>query len=209
VRDWVAKRDPSCLIPLTDSFPAVWKCTHNSGGVVIVRDSGQATSAINRLSKLLAKPYGIGKGEWAYRFVKPQVVKESLITDNVDYKFHCVNGEVKWIQVIWGRENKKPFECILASDWKPSNVQMDEKMNKGACLSFPSKEGRKRLSELAITLAQGWKYVRVDLYWSDNQAWFGELTFWPRAGCYKNDADQLFGSLMNFDLTTKKRPIVE
>ena len=208
VRDWVAQRDKDCLIPLTDSFPAIWKCTHNSGGAIVVGDSSQATGAYNRLSKQLARLYGSGKGEWAYLYVKPQIIKETVLSDNTDYKFHCVNGKVRWIQIIWGRQNAKPYECIMAADWKPTGVQMDEKMLKANFTTLPPENARKRLISLAETLAQGWKYVRVDLYWSDNKAWFGELTFWPRAGCYKNDSDHLFGTLMNFSLD-KKRPIVE
>jgi len=208
-REWVRERvGPHVLVPLTDAFPAVWKCTHNSGGVRTVRNEAEAKAAHEALKPRLAKRYGLGKGEWAYQFVTPAILKETLLSNATDYKFHCAQGEIRWVQVIWGRDGVKPRECILRPDWSPMGVQMDDKMQRDDSPPLPAQEARRELEAVARTLAQGWQYVRVDLYHSDGQVRFGELTFWPRAGCYQNGAaDAVFGALMPIDLAQRREPL--
>ena len=61
-----------------------------------------------------SKSYGKGKGEWAYRLIKPGVVKEQKLEGTgVDYKFNCVHGEVKWVTMTWDRHGGKKKESIL------------------------------------------------------------------------------------------------
>ncbi len=65
-----------------------------------------------------------------------------------------------------------------------------------------------RLIALAEVLAASWRYVRVGLYWAQERAWFGELTFWPLAGCYRTKDEPTFGEMLELDLTDKREPIV-
>jgi hypothetical protein len=208
-REWVRERiGPEVLVPLTSGYPAVWKCTHNSGGVRVVFDAAEAKAAHRALTERMAKPYGQGKGEWAYQFVKPAILKERMLSNPTDYKFHCAQGEIRWIQIIWGRNQAKPRECILRPDWTPLGVQMDDKMVRDGDPPMPAEDARRELEDVARRLAQGWQYVRVDLYHSDGGVRFGELTFWPRAGCYRNgDADAVFGDLMPLDLSARREPL--
>jgi hypothetical protein len=65
------------------------------------------------------------------------------------------------------------------------------------------------LKKIAEKLSERWKYVRVDLYYGEGKPWFGELTFWPKAGCYKTPDQVEFGKLLDFDMTTTKPKVVD
>jgi hypothetical protein len=214
VRDWVAERAcPDVLIPAepgltSDRFPYVVKCSHDSGSAVRVDNAMQAARAYRHLAPRLARPYGVEKGEWAYQFVSPRIIAERALPEPVvDYKFHCVHGKPAWVQVIWDRASGRPREAIFMPDGSLTDLHMDDKMIH-APTGHPGRKAWSALTALAETLAEGWRYVRVDLYWSGGKALFGELTFWPRAGCYGSDDEPIFGELLAIDLTEKREPIV-
>lgn len=216
VRQWVADRaGEGVLIPATTifpppSYPCISKASHDSGSAVMLMTKGDLPRATNKLRRRLANKYGKGKGEWAYDLVEPQIITESLLDLPItDYKFHCVAGDVRWVQVIWDRQSGKPKECIFEPDGAVSRLHMDEKMiHAPTRAAHPGPEAWAALTALARVLAAGWRYVRVDLYWSRGQSWFGELTFWPRAGCYRNADEPVFGRMMDIDLSEKLQPVV-
>lgn len=191
-------------------YPAILKASHDSGSAVVVRSKFDERRAVTNLSHRLTRPYGVEKGEWAYQFVRPVIIVEDLLDEPVvDYKFHCSHGLVRWVQVIWNRASGKPREAIFLPDGTITDLHMDEKMEhcpvQGA---YPGDRAWTELTSLALKLADGWRYVRVDLYWSRGQAWFGELTFWPRAGCYRSQDEPKFGEMLELDLTERRTPIV-
>ncbi|WP_226576540.1 ATP-grasp fold amidoligase family protein [Acuticoccus sediminis] len=192
------------------SFPCVAKASHDSGSASVVRSELEAVFVEAKLKKRLARPYGVDKGEWAYAFITPRVIVErALPGEIVDFKFHCVHGAVRWVQVIWDRASGKPREAIHYPDGALSDLHMDEKMVSDPMHTpFPGPEAWAALSDLAERLAAPWRYVRVDLYWSERRPWFGELTFWPRAGCYRSPDEPAFGRLLEIDLTDRHPPIV-
>jgi hypothetical protein len=191
-------------------FPYIAKCSHDSGSAMRIENTRQAELAQHRLAPRLARPYGVEKGEWAYQLVPARVIAEQALPGPViDYKFHCVHGKPAWVQVIWDRHLGKAREAIFMPDGSLTDLHMDEKMQHCPVRDVhPGAEGWAALTGLAETLAEGWRYVRVDLYWSQGKPWFGELTFWPRAGCYGSDDEPIFGELLAIDLTEKREPIV-
>lgn len=193
------------LIPLAQEgeYPQVVKCNHDSGGTRLARNEQERAEAINFLTPRLRQPYGIDKGEWAYQFIKPaELFAERFVPwASVDYKMHCVHGRVAWIQVIWNRGRGTTTEAILTPDAKPTGLHMDEKMR--SANHCPFTPDWQALTELAEKLSQPYRYVRVDLYYGDAQPWFGELTFWPRAGCYKSADESVFGYLLAIDMQVK------
>ena len=204
VKDWVDDRVPNVTIPSTNSYPAVLKCTHDSGSVVFVNSFTEEQVARKKLEQQLKKPYGIGKSEWAYRFIPPAILKEERINNSdVDYKFHCVNGKIKWLQMIWDRySSDKTKESIIDVNGNVTQYHLDHKMSHVEQKHFCTDEQFIELKRLAETLAEGWKYVRVDLYWGQEQAWFGEMTFWPNAGYCDAGFDLIFGQMLDFDRST-------
>ena len=87
-----------------DSLPEqfVLKCTHDSGGLIIVRDKSKLDikAAKKKINKCLKRNYYSHGREWPYKNVKPCVVAEAYMEDDAtselrDYKFFCFDGEVK------------------------------------------------------------------------------------------------------------------
>lgn len=216
VREWVAERaGEGVLIPAKigmppRSFPAIAKCTHDSGSAKRVEKAADVLPVQASLAKRLARPYGVAKGEWAYQFVPPQIIVEDALPEPiVDFKFHCSGDQVRWCQVIRDRANGTARETILRPDGQPAGLHMDHKMSHDPSSDvYPGDKAWSALSDLAVKLAKGWRYVRVDLYWTKGQAWFGEITFWPLAGCYMTADEPRFGELLDLDLSYRFEPIV-
>lgn len=224
VRKWVAGiAGPEVLIPvlavganpealkLRERRSAlVVKCTHDSGSAMLVDDAAKIPVIEQRLRKHLSRSYGAEKGEWAYARVPRRVMAEfALPSPVVDYKFHCAHGWPRWVQVIRERDSGKPRETILAPDGKRMALHMDHKMaHDPDAAVYPGDEAWAELSMLARQLAHGWRYVRVDLYWSEGKALFGELTFWPLSGCYKTADEPTFGKMLALDLSHRFPPLV-
>ena len=56
--------------------------------------------------------------------------------------------------------------------------------------------------KIAAELSVGMPFVRVDLYQSNGQIYFGELTFFPDSGFDANllaETDEYFGSLITLE----------
>lgn len=195
---------------LPESF--VLKTNHDSGSVILVKKkhSFNQKPARKKLNKSLTRTYGWEKGEWAYSFIKPIIFAEEFIgaplqgTPPPDYKFHCSNGRVKWLQYIYDRE-ESPKEVIITREGTPLDIHFDHNMSHSMDFTPPSEW--ESLIETAEALASGFKYVRVDLYLTSGTIYIGELTFFPLKGCYKTPVQEELGLLLDFDLTTHKPPL--
>ena len=119
-----------------DGLPSAFviKTNHDSGTVILVRDKStldhEATEA--RIEKSLATPYGWKKGEWAYSYIEPKVYVEKFIDPQnsrapADYKFHCVDGKVRWIQYIYDR-GYEVKECVVEPDGQVTKIHLDHRM---------------------------------------------------------------------------------
>jgi len=205
VRNFVANRiGENHLIPLIggpwdkfedidfDMMPKqfVLKTTHDSGGVVICRNKDNfdiyaAKEIIN--THLKRKFYWIGR-EWSYKKITPRIVAEKYIVDESgyelkDYKIFCFNGVPKVIQVDFGRftDHKRNF---YSTDWKyigftthiyPTDPEIKIRRPK----KLPS------MLSIAKKLSKGLPHVRVDLYMTNDEIYFGELTFYHGSGFEK------------------------
>lgn len=168
---------------LPDQF--VLKCTHDSGGVVIVRDKSQMDlPAIRRkLEKNLKINYFYSGREWPYKNVRPRIIAEQYLAELSglrDYKFFCFSGEMKLLLVVQGRgtdhvtgnyfdENGEPVDLISSSF--PRDDRSPELPDSFAEM--------KRIAEI---LSAGIPHVRVDLYDVNGKIYFGELTFFDSSG---------------------------
>jgi hypothetical protein len=222
VRDLVeARTGAETLIPLlysgpryrpSTTFPHIAKASHDSGSAIRVTKREQYAAVHARMTQALGRTYGIGKGEWAYRLIKGRrVIVESCLPDPViDYKFHCSGGQVRWLQVISERGNKHgPAEAIFDPAGAITDLHMDQNMRHVPNPNMlPGDYEFSVMTDLAEILCAGWRYVRVDLYWTPDGPKFGELTFWPLAGCYKTKDEPKFGELLRLDFSDPSPPIV-
>src|SRR5690554_1888512 len=97
---------------LPNSF--VLKCTHDSGGVIIVKNKNDFNINIARkkINSSLKKNYFYSGREWPYKNVKPRIIIEKFMVDTkskqlIDYKLMCFNGSPKIVQVMSNRISGK------------------------------------------------------------------------------------------------------
>lgn len=97
----------------------VIKCTHNSGGVVIVNDKEKINKQrlAKKFNKMLKKNYFYIGRERPYKDIKPRIIIEENIQDKDskiqinDYKIMCFNGEPKCSFVCTNRNRKERIMC--------------------------------------------------------------------------------------------------
>lgn len=213
VKEWVAERiGKEHIIPtlgvwdrfdeidfskLPDQF--VLKCTHDSGGVVVVTDKkafladdeskGQKgiTKARKKLTVNLKKNFYYLGREWPYKNVKPRIIAEKYMVDESgielkDYKVHVFDGEPKLIQVDYGRftEHKRN---LYDTEWTFVDAQIQ--YQKDANHIIDKTKVLKQMLECSKFLAQGIPYVRTDFYCIDDKLLFGEMTFYHGSGFEK------------------------
>lgn len=196
---------------LPNSF--VIKTNHDSGTVILVRDKASLdkSAARERIENSLGQPYGWNNGEWAYSYIQPKILIEEYINPESDvpppdYKFHCVNGEVAWLQYIFDR-GFKTKECIVDVNGDATSEHFDQNMLHSE--KFTKPENWSDLLRCARELAKNFKYLRVDLFESDGRVFVGELTFYPLMGCYKTDGQRRLGQLLDFDRASYKPYLIE
>ena len=186
---------------LPDQF--VLKASHDSGTVYNFGPKGlDLKSSYHKVKRVcdraLSTHYGWSKGEWPYSFLTPRLfVEENLASEEglVDYKFHCVDGLVRWVQVIWDRDTSVK-EAIFMRDGRQLDIHFDHFMMKYRFPRIP--ERFTEAIELAERIAQQFSYVRIDTYIIGDSIYVGELTFFPRGGYYPGLGEVALGAWMNF-----------
>lgn len=185
----------------------VLKTNHDSGSVCVVTDRASSMYARRKIRRRLKRTYGMAKGEWAYAYISPLVFAEEFMHGPAtDYKFHCSSGEIRWVQIIADRATGKPRETNVDEGYATLRLHFN---HENLCVDEPpvQPETWEKMKGIARTLSSPFRYVRVDLYEYQARPIFGELTFWPLAGCCHTKDENAFGQLLNFD-TTFKRPMV-
>ena len=224
VRDYIRDRlGEDYLIPLLgvwdspdeidfDALPDkfVLKCNHNSGvGMYICRDKSKmdVESVKRELRRGLAQDYYLTGRETPYKDVPRKIICEKFMSDKpgasdfTDYKFFCFNGKVDCVMVCLERSSGDTKFYFFDESWELKRLNIrgkkapeDFTIPKPACLD--------EMFKIAADLSVGWPFVRVDLYESNGQIYFGEMTFFPDSGFDENllaETDAYFGSLIQLD----------
>lgn len=191
---------------LPNSF--VIKVNHDSGTVILVPDKElfDPQEVENRIKAALSAPYGWQNGEWAYSYVQPKVFVEEFIEPESkrpqpDFKFHCVNGKMRWLQYVYDRGNSTK-ESIILPTGEITSIHFDSHMQHKEDFTLP--KNWDEIKNVAERLAYPFKYVRVDMYCVDQKIYVGECTFYPLMGCYKGEGQKILGQLLDFDRSTCK-----
>ena len=191
---------------LPDRF--VLKCNHNSGvGMYICRDKSKMDiEAVKKeLRRGLAQDYYLTGREWPYKNVPRKIICEKFMSDSpdasdfTDYKFFCFNGKVDCVMVCLERSSGDTKFYFFDEDWKLKRLNIRGK-NAPEGFTIPKPSCMDEMFAIAAKLSQGMPFVRVDLYQSNDQIYFGELTFFPDSGFDGNllsETDEYFGSLID------------
>ncbi len=166
----------------------VLKCTHDSGGLVIVKDKSKLDLDKARETFAVAlkrNPYPVTR-EWPYKNVKPRIIAEQYMEneethDLRDYKFFSFNGETKAMFIATERaseteETKFDFFDMDYNhlDFRNGHPNADVLPEKPQCFD--------EMRALADKLSRGIPQVRVDFYEVGGRVYFGEMTFFHWSG---------------------------
>lgn len=178
----------------------VLKCTHDSEGLIIVKEKGLLdwNFARSKLNKALNQNfYYIGR-EWPYKNVKPRIIAEKYMEDDVDgelrdYKFFCFDGEPKALFIATERaSNDVKFDYY---DLNFNHLEIKQKYkNSSKCIRKPSNFNN--MIEFSRMLSNKMPHVRVDFYEVNGKLYFGELTFYHFSGFMPfepKEWDDIFG----------------
>ena len=171
-----------------DNLPEqfVLKCTHDSGGLVIVKDKAKMdkTAARRKIEKCLKKNYFYSAREWPYKDVKPRIIAEKYMENDAgageltDYKFFCFGGVPKIAYV------SKDISDDPRTDFFDMNFEhLPIKMRDPNAETPPEKpETFEEMRNIARVLSAGCAHLRVDFYEVNKRIYVGELTFYHCSG---------------------------
>lgn len=179
----------------------VIKCTHDSGGLVIVKDKNKLDieKAKKKINKSLKKNYYYCGREWPYKNVNPRIIIEKYMEDNKtkelrDYKFFCFDGIPKFMFLATDRQKNQTkfnfydmnFNLLPFTQGHPNDLRK---------ISKPEKFDE--MVALSKKLSVNIPHVRVDFYEINGKVYFGEMTFYHYSGFTKFDPeewDEKFGN---------------
>ncbi len=199
----------------------VLKCTHDSASTIVCKhksgfDLTEAKSTIE--SHLKKSIYSFGR-EWPYKHLKPQIIAEKYLQNDssadddyqeteikknelTDYKFYCFNGYVDCVMICFDRESKDTKFYFFDQNWELKRINK-RGIEAPDGFTLPRPTCLNEMFSIAAQLSKGIPFVRVDLYQSDKQVYFGEMTFFPQSGFdpnYLPDTDLYFGNLIDLSL---------
>ena len=187
-----------------DALPGqfVVKCTHDSGGLVVVKDktNWNKLAAKKKINKSLKKNYYYSGREWPYKNVKPKIIVEKYMEDTKtkelrDYKFFTFDGKVKTLFVATDRMKG---EHVKFDFFDAEYNHLDIKNGHLNADTIPEKPRNfEEMKVLAEKLAKGIPHVRVDFYEVNGKVYFGEMTFYHWSGLVKYEPqewDEIMGS---------------
>ena len=157
----------------------VLKCTHDSGSVYVCKNKEKFNYARikEKIENSMQIDYFYYLREKQYKEIAHKIIIEKFIENEsnepMEYKFFCFSGIPKIVMVILN-DNGIRKSNFYDMKFKKLDLKI-ENPNFGQCVKCP-KEFEK-MKEIAQTLSEGFKFIRVDLYCVGNQIFFGEYTF--------------------------------
>ena len=173
----------------------VIKCTHDSGGIVIVKDKNKLNkeSARKKINRSLKNNYYYSGREWPYKNVKPRIIIEKYMVDEIyhdliDYKFMCFNGNPTYTFVYSNRSGKTGTQAtFFDQNWKELDFKRDFKKTE---INIKKPINYDKMVEFSRKISKNIPFVRVDWYEVNGKLYFGEITFFPSSGFGKFDPDK-------------------
>lgn len=184
----------------------VLKCTHDSGGLIVVKDKKMldVASAKKKIDSCLKRNFYYENREWPYKNVPPRIIAEKFLDDNghvpIDYKIYCFNGEPYKVMLCLDRDKDEPTK-FYSFDFEWNLLRHNIRGKKAPeGFTLPRPQTLNLMYESAKKLSKGIPFVRVDFYDLNGEMYFGEMTFYPDSGfdsAILPEIDDLYGSMID------------
>jgi len=174
----------------------VLKPNHTSGNVFICKDKLKIdfNKLRKKVNKWLKREYYWLHREWPYKNVKPRIICEKFLEDNItDYKFMCFHGEPKLIQIHRNRGRKDQTLDFYDVNWNKTEIRRDKPTSQEF---IPKPKNLDEMLSIARILSKDEIHVRIDLYEVEGKVYFSEKTFFSASGFSKfakEEYDELIG----------------
>ena len=221
VRNWIEEKiGAQYLIPLLgvwDDFDDidfnelpdqfVLKCNHGSAMNVIVRDKKAfdkyKSFAREKINAWLNINHAAFNFELQYTRINHKIIAEKVMKDGDapdigNYRFWCFGGKPIFCGVDDGNLADLRID-YFDMNWKPNGFENANHPNSEHPEQIQPPKNFELMKELAAKLAEGFAFVRVDLYEIEGRVYFGEMTFVPGAGFFyykSKGTDEYLGSLL-------------
>lgn len=159
----------------------VLKPNHASGEVVICKKGEKEQinwhEVADTLRKWMRENYFDLSGEWGYKNISRKIICEKLLPGNIiDYRIFCIDGEPVLVNPTRdaGHSDRQGWTTIKF-------VPVEDRFGR-LSKDFQKPNHWDEMLEVARKLADGFPFVRVDLYNIEGKIYFSELTFYPSSG---------------------------
>lgn len=177
---------------LPQSF--VLKCTHDSNGVVIVKDKSRLNIPLARKkikSCMSRNFYYIGR-EWPYKDIKPRIIAEKYMEDSADgelrdYKFFCFDGKPKLLLLASGRATNNLRFDYYDMNYNHLNIVQDHPNSE---IYIHPPKNFELMKTIARKLSEDMVHARIDFYEVDGNVYFGEITLYHHSGFAKYEPSE-------------------
>lgn len=173
-------------LPEVEAFEFPPRCcikpTHLSGRVTL-RLAGEPVDR-EILRQWLRTDYYAKSRQANYRGLAPKIIVEPILYDDpnlADYKFFCVAGEPRMIQVDFDRATAHS-RSLFDTAWRPLAYGLGYPRATRPAPRPPTLPG---LLDAALTLAEGFDFVRLDFYTDGSRFHVGEITNCHAAGAQR------------------------
>ena len=194
IYDYCTKSNELDFNKYPNSF--VIKGTHSSGDVILCKNKNRLnTNKVKKTIDVWMKNdfYKFSK-EPSYLKAVPGVIVEKYLNPGKyntpkDYKVFCFNGKPKYIGVYTDRygSNNRVGEIVYDTEWNimPFIFGTVDKFDNSLERKEEKPEQLEEMLSVSEKLAEGFPFVRVDLYVVENHIYFGELTFFHLGGYFQ------------------------
>ena len=189
----------------------VLKCTHDSGGLVIVRDKKNFNKKVaqKKIEQSLKRNYYWKGREWPYKDVKPRIIAEQYMEDEntqdlKDYKIFCFAGEPKFLFVASDRnvvDKEVKFDYF---DMNFNKIPMRQSVHPTSQYKIEKPIMFNEMISIARKLSRViyMPQVRIDLYVINGKIYFGEYTFFHHGGFVPfipEEYDEIWGACIDIN----------
>jgi hypothetical protein len=184
----------------------VLKTTHDSGGVVIIKDKSKFDKKHTEkiINKSLQTNFFNLSREYPYKNIEPRIIAEEYISNEnggelKDYKFFCFNGEPKLLFIASNRNIDTRFD-FFDTDFNHLDIKKNGYINAEMIIHKP--QNFENMIEISRKLSQNIPHVRIDLYNVNGKIFFGEYTFFHWGGTVPfepKEWDKILGDYISLD----------